>query len=38
MVRTFAHGAMGRWIDPSWDGPIEIFLIAAYINLMLSEM
>ena len=18
MVRAFAHGAMGRWIDPSW--------------------
>ena len=18
MVRTFVHGAMGRWIDPSW--------------------
>ena len=21
MVRAFAHGAMGRRIDPSWDGP-----------------
>ena len=25
MVRAFAHGAMGRWIDPSWGGPIELF-------------
>ena len=23
MVRAFAHGAMGRRIDPSWGGPIE---------------
>ena len=29
MVRTFAHGAMGRRIDPSWDGPIELFLVPA---------
>ena len=27
MVRAFAHGAMGRRIDPSWDGPIELFLV-----------
>ena len=27
MVRAFAHGAMGRQIDPSWGGPIELFLI-----------
>ena len=26
MVRSFSHGAMGRQIDPSWDGPIELFL------------
>ena len=25
MVRAFAHGAMGRRIDPSWSGPIELF-------------
>ena len=25
MVRAFAHGAMGRQIDPSWDGPIDWF-------------
>ena len=23
MVRAFAHGAMGRRIDPSWGGPIS---------------
>ena len=25
MVRVFAHGAIGRWIDHSWSGPIELF-------------
>ena len=29
VVRAFAHGAMGRRIDPSWGGPIELFLFAA---------
>ena len=29
VVREFAHGAMGRRIDPSWGGPIELFLIPA---------
>ena len=29
MVRVFAHGAMGRRIDPSWGGPIELYLVAA---------
>ena len=29
MVRVFAHGAMVRRIDPSWGGPIELFLIPA---------
>ena len=29
MVRAFAHGAMGRQIDPSWSGPIELFLVPA---------
>ena len=24
-----AHGAMGRRIDPSWVGPIELFLVPA---------
>ena len=27
MVRAFAHGVMGHRIDPSWGGPIELFLI-----------
>ena len=27
MVRVFAHGAMGHRIDPSWSGPIELFLV-----------
>ena len=29
MVRAFAHGAMGRRINPSWGGPIELFLVPA---------
>ena len=29
VVRAFAHGAMGRRIDPSWDGLIELFLVPA---------
>ena len=29
MVRAFAHGVMGRRIDPSWAGPIELFLVPA---------
>ena len=28
-VRAFAHGAMGCRIDPSWGGPIELFLVSA---------
>ena len=27
VVRAFAHGTMGRRIDPSWGGPIELFLV-----------
>ena len=27
--RAFAHGAMGCQIDPSWGGPIELFLVPA---------
>ena len=26
MVTAFAHGAMGRRINPSWRGPIELFI------------
>ena len=29
VVRAFAHGAMGRRIDPSWSGSIELFLVPA---------
>ena len=29
VVRAFAHGAMGQRIDPSWGGPIELFLVPA---------
>ena len=29
MVRAFAHGVMGRQIDPSWGEPIELFLVPA---------
>ena len=29
VVRAFAHGAMGRRIDPSCGEPIELFLIPA---------
>ena len=29
LVRAFARGAMGRRIDPSWGGPIELFLVPA---------
>ena len=29
VVRVFAHGTMGPRIDPSWGGPIELFLIPA---------
>ena len=29
VVRAFTHGAMGRRIDPSWGGPIELVLIPA---------
>ena len=27
VVRAFDHGEMGRRIDPSWGGPIELFLV-----------
>ena len=29
VVRAFAHGAMGRRFDPSWGGPIKLFLVTA---------
>ena len=27
VVRAFAHGVMGRRINPSWIGPTELFLV-----------
>ena len=32
MVRAFAHGAMGHRIDPSWGGPIELFLVPVVLH------
>ena len=29
MVRAFAHDTMGRRIDPSWGGPVDLFLVPA---------
>ena len=29
VVRAFAHGAMGRRINPSWGEPTELFLVPA---------
>ena len=29
VVRAFTYGAMGRWIDSSWGGSIELFLVPA---------
>ena len=29
VVRAFAYGAMGRQVDRSWGGPIELFLVPA---------
>ena len=29
VVRAFADGAMGRRVDPTWGGPIELFLVPA---------
>ena len=37
MVRVFAHGAMGRRIDPSWGGPIELFLVPARIPRLVKQ-
>ena len=37
MVRAFAHGAMGRRIDPSWGGPIELFLVPASASRLVNK-
>ena len=29
VVRAFAHGVIGRRIDPSWGGPLELFFVPA---------
>ena len=29
LIIVIAHGAMGRRIDPSWGGPIELFRVPA---------
>ena len=37
MVRAFAHGAMCLRIDPSWGGPIELFLVPASVPRLVSQ-
>ena len=32
MVRAFAHGAMGRRIDPSWGGSIDLVLFPRLVS------
>ena len=34
VVRVVDHGAMGRRIDPSWGGPIELFLVPASAQML----
>ena len=36
MVRAFAHGAMGRRIDPSWGGPIEHVCACMYVYVSMQ--
>ena len=38
MVRAFAHGVMGRWIDTSWGEPIELFLVPPSAPQLVYEM
>ena len=37
LVRAFAHGAMGRRIDPSWGEPIELFLVPASVPRLVHQ-
>ena len=37
MVRAFAQGAMGRRIDPSWGGPIELFQCGLVVMLKIRR-
>ena len=38
MVRALAHCGMGRRIDPSWGGPIELFLLTASASRLVYQM
>ena len=38
VVRAFAHGAMGRRIDPSLGEPIELFLVPATTGVPKAEV
>ena len=37
MVGPFVHGAMGRRIDPSWGGPIELFLVPSSVPRLVYQ-
>ena len=37
VVRAFAYGAMGRRIDPSWGGHINLFLVWASAPLLVQQ-
>ena len=38
MVRAFTHGAMGLdRIDPSWSGPIELFLVQPMLHIWCNK-
>ena len=37
VVRAFAHGAIGRWIDSSWGRPIEILLVSARAQRLVQQ-
>ena len=37
MVRAFSHGEMGLRIDPSWGGPIELFLVPASVPRLVNK-
>ena len=38
VVRAFAHGAIGRWIDPSWGGPIDPLNAIMYYKFLRSYL
>ena len=37
VVRAFAHGVMGRRIDPSCGGPTELFLVPASVSRLVYQ-